>query len=141
MLRESLDAPEDLSKQALRQVAPGQLEPEVPGMSHETPAGLEEPLLQAGQGPALDGDRQGEPAQQTAQVVGDDPEQEADLIRPEAVAGEARPVGGGFPFLDPLVGRPAPLVEADDGPVRPGQRSGGEAPRGNYSPRFRTGAF
>ena len=88
MPRESLVAPEDLPKQALRQVAPGQLEPEVPGMSHETRAGLEEPLLQARQGPALDGDGQGEPAQEIAQVVGDDPEQEADLIRPEAVAGE-----------------------------------------------------
>src|SRR3989442_7887485 len=42
MPRESLDAPEDLPNQALRQVAPGQLEPDVPGMSHETPAGLEE---------------------------------------------------------------------------------------------------
>jgi hypothetical protein len=62
MPHESLDAPEDLPKQALRQVAPGQLEPEVPGMSHETPAGLEEPLLKARRGPALGGDGQGEPA-------------------------------------------------------------------------------
>jgi hypothetical protein len=30
--RESLDAPEDLPKQALRQVALGKLEDEVPGM-------------------------------------------------------------------------------------------------------------
>jgi hypothetical protein len=30
MPRESLDAPEDLPEQALRQVAPGQLEPEEP---------------------------------------------------------------------------------------------------------------
>jgi hypothetical protein len=96
-------------------------------MSHETPAGLEEPLLQARQGPALDGDGQGEPAQEIAHVAGDDPEQEADLIRPEAVAGEARPVGGGFPFLDPLLGPPAVVVEADDGPVRPGQRGDDEA--------------
>ena len=33
--RESLDAPEDLSKQALRQVAVGQLEDEVPRMTDE----------------------------------------------------------------------------------------------------------
>ena len=39
-------------------------------MSHETPAGLEEPLPQARQGPALDGDGQGEPSQAIAQVVG-----------------------------------------------------------------------
>ena len=68
----------------------------------------------ARQGPALDGDGQGEPAQEI-------------VIRPEAVAGEARPAGGGFPFLDPLLDRPAPVVEADDGPVRPGQRGDDEA--------------
>jgi len=39
-------------------------------MSHETPAGLDEPLLQARQGPALDGDGQGESAQKIAQVLG-----------------------------------------------------------------------
>jgi hypothetical protein len=69
--RESLDAPEDLSKQALCQVAFGKLEDEVPRMADEAPAGLEQPLLEARQGPALDGDRQDEPAQQIAEVVGD----------------------------------------------------------------------
>ena len=49
MLRESLDAPENLPKQALRQVAFGQLEDEVSGMPDEAPAGLEEPLLEARQ--------------------------------------------------------------------------------------------
>src|SRR6266446_9804189 len=39
-------------------------------MWHETPAGLDEPLLQARQGPALDGDGQGESAQKIAQVLG-----------------------------------------------------------------------
>ena len=39
-------------------------------MLDEAPAGLEQPLLQARQGPALDGDRQNEPAQQIAEVVG-----------------------------------------------------------------------
>ena len=39
-------------------------------MSHETPAGLDEPLLQSRQGPALDGDGQGESAQKIAQVLG-----------------------------------------------------------------------
>jgi len=44
--RESLDAPENLPKQALRQVALGQLQDEVAGVSDEAPAGLEEPLLE-----------------------------------------------------------------------------------------------
>jgi hypothetical protein len=40
MPREPLDAPEDLPKQALRQVAFGQLENPVPRMPEEAPAGL-----------------------------------------------------------------------------------------------------
>jgi hypothetical protein len=49
MPRESLDAPEDLPKQAPRQEALGQLEDEIPGMPDEALAGLEQPLLQARQ--------------------------------------------------------------------------------------------
>ena len=71
---ELLDAPEDLPKEALCQVAFGQLQDEVPGMSDEPPAGLEEPLLETRQGPVLDGDGQDEPPQKIAEVVGDDPE-------------------------------------------------------------------
>ena len=44
--RESLDAPEDLPKEGRGQVALGQLEDEVPGMSDESSAGLEEPQLE-----------------------------------------------------------------------------------------------
>src|SRR5258705_4942074 len=53
MPRESLDAPDDLPKQALCHVALGQLEHEVLGMSDQPPAGLEEPLLEARQGPVI----------------------------------------------------------------------------------------
>jgi hypothetical protein len=62
MPHEPLDAPDDLRKEALSQLAFGQLQDEVPGMSDQTAAGLEEPLLQARQRPALDGQRQGQPA-------------------------------------------------------------------------------
>ncbi len=68
---EPLDAPDDLRKQALSQMAFGHLQDEVPGMSDEASAGLEEPLLQARERPALDGERQMEPAQEIPQVVGD----------------------------------------------------------------------
>src|SRR5713226_3441132 len=61
---EPLDAPDDLRKQALSQLAFGHLQDEVPGMSDEASAGLEEPLLQARERPALDGERQDEPAQE-----------------------------------------------------------------------------
>ena len=62
MSRESLDAPEDLPKESWRQVALGQLEDNVPRMQDEAPAGRESPLLEARQGPALDGERQDKPA-------------------------------------------------------------------------------
>jgi hypothetical protein len=61
MPREPLDAPEDLPKQAPRQVALGQLEDKVPRMPDEAPARLEQALLQARQVPTLDGERQDEP--------------------------------------------------------------------------------
>src|SRR5438876_3639904 len=119
MPSESLDAPENLPKEALRQVALGQLEHEIPRMPDQPPAGLEQALLQARQRPALDGDRQNEPTQQIAEVVGDHPEEQPDLIGSEAVAGEAGPMGD---FLDPLLCRPTLVVEMDDGAVRPGER-------------------
>ena len=43
------------------------------------------------------------------------------------MAGEARPVGRGFALLDPLLRRPAPVVEVDDGPIGPGQGGHDEA--------------
>ena len=64
MPRESLDARENLSKQACCQVALGELQDEVPRMPDEARAGLEQPPLEARQGPALDGERQDQPAQQ-----------------------------------------------------------------------------
>src|SRR5882762_4019917 len=88
MPRESLDALENLPKEAPGQVAFGQLEDEVPGVPNETPAGLEQPLLEAREGPALDGKRQYQPTQEIPEVVGDDAEQEANLVGPEAVARE-----------------------------------------------------
>jgi hypothetical protein len=54
--RESLDAPKNLPEEGSRQVALGELQDEVPGMSDQPAAGLEEPLLQTRQRPTLDGD-------------------------------------------------------------------------------------
>jgi hypothetical protein len=53
MRREQLDTPEDLPKEALRQVAFGQLEDEVRSMPDQAAAGLERPLLRARQRPIL----------------------------------------------------------------------------------------
>jgi hypothetical protein len=73
MPHESLDAPEDLPTQTLRQVAFGQLEDTVPRRPDEAPAGPDEPLLEARQGPDLDGERQYKPAQESAESVDHDP--------------------------------------------------------------------
>ena len=64
MPRQSLDAPEDLPKEAARQVALGQLEDEVPRMPDQPPARLEQPLLETREGPTLDSDGQDEPTEQ-----------------------------------------------------------------------------
>ena len=101
MPREPFDALDDLRKEALSQLAFGQLQDEVPGMPNEAPPGLEEPLLETRQRPALDGEGQDQPAQEIAEVVGDNPEERATLTGPEPVTGEPGPAGGGFPLLDP----------------------------------------
>src|SRR5262245_59569580 len=72
---EPLDAPENLPKKAARQVAFGKLQGEVPSMPDEASARLEQPLLETREGPALDGEGQGEPSQQIAKVVGDHPQE------------------------------------------------------------------
>src|SRR5574337_501946 len=131
---ESLDAPEDLLKEAPRQMTFGKLEDKVPGMPDEAPAGLEHPLLEARQGPTVNGTGQDQPAQEIAEIVGDDPEKQPHLIGPEAVAREPGPVGGFLAFLDPLLCRPALVVEADDGPVCPGQGGDEEAHPGEELP-------
>ena len=127
MPREWLDAPEDLPNESRSQVALGQLEDEVPGMPNQATTGLEEPLLEAPQGPALDGERQDQLAQEIAELVGDDPEEQPHLVGPEAVAREARPMSGFCALLDPLLRRPAAVVAVDDGPVRPGERGDDDA--------------
>ncbi len=53
-------------------------------MPDEAATGLEEPVLETRQGPALDGDRQDQPTQQIPEVVGDHSEQQAALVGPEA---------------------------------------------------------
>jgi hypothetical protein len=98
MPREPLDALENLPKEASRQVAFGELRGEVPGMPDEASARLEQPLLETRQGPALDGDGQAESTQQIAEVVvGDDAQDQADLVSPEPMKSAALCGGWLFP--------------------------------------------
>ena len=62
--------------------------------------------------------------------MGDDPKQQADLVGPEPMTGEPGPVDGLLALLGPLLRRPALVVEADDGPVRPRERGDDEADSG-----------
>ena len=83
MPRESLDARNDLPEERLCQVAFGKVQSEVLGMSDQPPARLKQPLLEAREGPALDGHGQNQSTQQIAEVVGDHAEEQADLVGPK----------------------------------------------------------
>ena len=65
---EPLDALKNLTKEVPRQVAFGKLPGEVPGMPDEASARPEQPLLEAREGPGLDGDGQCKPAEQIAEA-------------------------------------------------------------------------
>jgi hypothetical protein len=75
MPRESLDAAENRPKERRCQVALGQLQDEVSGVPNEATTGLEEPLLETRQRPALNADRQDQPTQELAEAVGNDPDE------------------------------------------------------------------
>ena len=102
--------------------------------------------MQARQRPTLDGERQDQPTQQIAEVIGDDAEQQADLVGPEAVTRKAGPMGGSFALLDPLLRGPALVVEADNSAVGPGQGGREQEPVASVGtvdvprPEFRTKA-
>ena len=67
-------------------------------------------MLQAGQRPAGDARREYEPPAQIAQVVGQHTQLQSDLVRPESVTREPRPMRGLLAFLDPLLRRSAHRV-------------------------------
>ena len=54
----------------------GKLEDEGPRMPDEPPTGLEQPLLEARQRPALDVEGQDQQAQEIAEIVSDHPEEQ-----------------------------------------------------------------
>jgi len=96
-------------------------------MPDEASVRLEEPLLETRERPTLNGWGQDEPSQQIAEAIGDDPEEQPDLVGSKAVAREARPMGGFLALLYPVLRRPALVVEVDDGPVCPGEHRDDEA--------------
>ncbi len=127
MPRKPLDPLKNLPKVRRSQVAFGQLEDEVPCTPDQPAADLAQSLLQARQRSTLDGQGQDEPSEQIAEVVRDAAQEPPHLVGPEAVTGEARPMGGFFALLDPLLRRPAAVVAVDDGPGRLGERGNDDA--------------
>ncbi len=122
--RESLEPPEALSQEGPCQVASGQLLSASYRTKYRACRMRRAPVLKSRCCRLVSDEFGGRLADQPAEiarVVRDHPQERAHLIGPEAVAGEAGPVGGGFALFDPLLRRPALLVEADDGPVRPGE--------------------
>jgi hypothetical protein len=130
-----LDALENLPKERPGQVAFGKLEGEVPRVPDQSSAGLEQALLEARERPILDGDRQDEPAEEVAEVVGDDAEEQPDLVGPEAVTRQPGPVGGRLALLDPPLGGAPLVIEADEARFVPVKVVTMKPTRGNSSPR------
>jgi hypothetical protein len=80
----------------------------------QPPTRLDEALLEAGQRPGVDPRRQDEPPPQIPQVVREHAQQQPDLVRPEPMTRESRPVRRLLPLLDPLLGGAALVLEGDD---------------------------
>src|SRR4029453_13714339 len=68
--------------------------------------------------PAFDLAGQGERAEEVGEVVRQRVELEPDGVRAEGRARQSRPLDRVLALLDPLFGRPAPVVEGDDLPGR-----------------------
>ena len=100
------------------QVALGQQEPVVTGVPDQSPARLDEALLETGERPRIDPRWQDEPPPQIAQVVRQDAQLQPDFVGSEPVARQPRPVRGLLAFLDSLLGRAALVVKPHDRSIR-----------------------
>ena len=83
-------------------------------MAHHLRADLDELLLQARQRPVLDRLRRRQRAQEIAEVVGERMKLEPNGIGGERPARQPRPLDRPLAFLDPLLARPALVVESND---------------------------
>src|SRR5262245_689607 len=90
------------------------LEDRVPAVGDYLRADLDHLLSQRGQGPLRDLARQGQRAREVGEVVGERVELETHGVASDGRARQPRPLDGVLPLLDPLFGRPAPIVEGDD---------------------------
>ena len=101
--RQRPDPPQHVAEQPPGQMPFRQQEPVVPGVLHQPAPGLHQPLLETRERPALDPRRQDQSAPEVGQVVGQDAQLQAYLVRPEPMARQPRPVGRLLAFFDPLL--------------------------------------
>jgi hypothetical protein len=95
----------------------GQQKPVVAGMFQQSPPSLHQSLLQARQRPILDPLRECQLTPQIPQVISQQAQCQPDLVRAEPMAGEPRHFHCLPAFFDPLLRRPALVVEPYHSPA------------------------
>src|ERR1035437_1699859 len=103
--RQPGDPPEHTAKQPFRQMALRQQQPIIAAFFPQPPAGLPQPLLQAGQRPVLDLLGQRQPPPQIPQVVGQQAQREPHLVGAETMAREASHLYRLLALFDPCMVR------------------------------------
>src|SRR5262245_34809077 len=89
----------------------GHLEDNIAAMAHYLRADLDQLVLQGRQRPVLDRLRRRQRAQEIAEVVGERMKLQPHRIGGERSARQSRPLDRAFALLDPLLARPALVVE------------------------------
>jgi hypothetical protein len=111
------DLRQHVRKQPPREMALRQQQPVVARMLYEPSAGLDQPLLQAGQRPGGDPHQQRQPPPEVLEVLRNQAQPQPDLVGARAVAAKPRQRDRLLAFLDPMFGRAALVVEAYHRPV------------------------
>src|SRR5215470_14970387 len=92
----------------------GHLEDNIAAVAHHLRADLDQLVLQTRQRPVLDRLRRRQRAQEIAEVVGERMKLEPHRVGGERSARQSRPLDRAFALLDPLLARPALVVESND---------------------------
>src|SRR5256884_5220907 len=92
----------------------GHLEDDIAAVADDLRADLDQLFLQTRQRPILDRLRRRQRAQEIAEIVGERMKLEPHRVGGERSARQSRPLDRAFALLDPLLARPALVVESND---------------------------
>src|SRR5262249_52354202 len=92
----------------------GHLEDNIAAVAHDLRADLDQLVLQTRQRSILDRLRRRQRAQEIAEVIGERMKLEPHRVGGERSARQSRPLDRAFALLDPLLARPALVVESND---------------------------